>query len=110
MASAIATSVALAGVSFLLNSVLEREKAQREARLARVSDQLRLFFGPLLATLSASKSAYVAMLHHVSPDQTAETLKRVLDDTHDPQHEKVSILYRHWLRTVLQPLNEYVYL
>jgi hypothetical protein len=41
---------------------------ERKARIERVNAQLRNFYGPLLAAVSATKSAYDALITQHSPD------------------------------------------
>ena len=99
-------AVALAVISYALAAVLKRDEQTREARIARVQEQLGRLHGPLLATLSASKAAYDAMLSHVSPDGSRAALRAALKDASNASHAKTAAQYRHWLEHVFQPLNE----
>ena len=99
-------AVALAVISYALAAILKRDEQTREARIARVQEQLGRLHGPLLATLSASKAAYDAMLSHVSPDGSRAALRAALKDASNASHAKTAAQYRHWLEHVFQPLNE----
>ena len=43
---------------------------ERKAQIDRINDQVRLLYGPLLACVHASRSAYAAMVRQHSPDGT----------------------------------------
>ncbi|KAG1673642.1 hypothetical protein FOA52_013306 [Chlamydomonas sp. UWO 241] len=76
---------------------------ERKARIDRVNRQLREFYGPLLACVTATKSAYEAMVKQHSADGTPEAFERALIE--EPGG-KVANAYRGWMAQVLQPLNE----
>uniref|UniRef100_A0A7R9YPK9 Uncharacterized protein n=1 Tax=Chlamydomonas euryale TaxID=1486919 RepID=A0A7R9YPK9_9CHLO len=76
---------------------------ERKARIDRVNRQLREFYGPLLACVTATKSAYDAMVQQHSPDGTLMAFTRALSE--DSQGATASA-YRGWMAQVLQPLNE----
>lgn len=92
---------ALAGYLFTYyNSKLETE---RDARLERVNEQLREFYGPLLACVTATASAYAAMVKQHSPDGTRKGLSQAIQS--NPEGPE-ACAYRLWMTEVLQPLNE----
>lgn len=93
--------VAAAGFGFhFLNAKLSEE---RKARIDRVNGQLKNFYGPLLAAVSATKSAYDALVAQHSPDSTSQGFQKAIEgDRHGPEAEA----YREWIKAVLQPLNE----
>ncbi|CAD7695780.1 unnamed protein product [Ostreobium quekettii] len=76
---------------------------ERKVTIDRVNEQLRDFYGPLLACVTASKSAYDAMVRQHSPDGTVVGFQRAV--TNDPGGKEGHI-YRQWMTDVLQPLNE----
>ena len=76
---------------------------ERKAQIDRTNDQVRLLYGPLLASISASRSAYAAMVRQHSPDGTVDGLVRAIRDWPDGPEGSA---YRHWMKSVLQPLNE----
>lgn len=64
---------------------------------------MREFYGPLLSCVSASKSAYDAMVRQHSPDGTVAGFQRAV--LKDPAGTEGQV-YRRWMIEVLQPLNE----
>lgn len=65
--------------------------------------QVRDLYGPLLATVNASKTAYAAMVRQHSPDGTGDGFVAAVRAF--PSGAEASV-YRTWMRDVLQPLNE----
>eukprot|EP00878_Enallax_costatus_P004346 GHUV01004581.1.p2 GENE.GHUV01004581.1~~GHUV01004581.1.p2 ORF type:complete len:196 (+),score=65.93 GHUV01004581.1:1905-2492(+) len=93
--------IAAAGWTFaFFNSKAQEE---RKARIERVNEQLRDFYGPLLACVTATKSAYDAMVRQHSPDKSMATFQRKCTD--NPAGPEATA-YRMWMEKVLQPLNE----
>lgn len=76
---------------------------ERKARIERVNKQLKQFYGPLLACVTASRSAFAAMLRQHSPDGTKEAFQAALQASPDGPEARA---YRTWMLQVLQPLNE----
>lgn len=76
---------------------------ERKAQIQRVNDQVRLLYGPLLACVHASRAAYAAMVRQHSPDGTLEGFLTAM--RRDPRGHEASA-YRHWMKDVMQPLNE----
>ncbi|KAL4447422.1 hypothetical protein ABPG75_004641 [Micractinium tetrahymenae] len=76
---------------------------ERKAQIERINDQVRLLYGPLLACVHASRSAYAAMVRQHSPDGTAQGFVQELQA--NPEGP-VGEAYRRWMKVVLQPLNE----
>ncbi|KAL6756289.1 hypothetical protein V8C86DRAFT_100948 [Haematococcus lacustris] len=76
---------------------------QRKARLERVNQQLKDLYGPLLACVTATKSAYEAMVRQHSPDGSRQALQSaLLARPYGPEAHA----FRLWMTSVLQPLNE----
>ncbi|PNW79331.1 hypothetical protein CHLRE_09g411300v5 [Chlamydomonas reinhardtii] len=76
---------------------------ERKARIERVNKQLKNFYGPLLATITASRSAFRAMVRQHSPDGTKEAFQAAVFAAPDGPEARA---YRVWMAEVLQPLNE----
>ena len=51
---------------------------ERKAQIERTNDQVRLLYGPLLACVHATRSAYLAMVAQHSPDGTAAAFVRAV--------------------------------
>ena len=67
--------VLAAGAAAYFNS---KRTDERKAQIERTNDQVRLLYGPLLACVHATRSAYLAMVHQHSPDNTAEGFVRAV--------------------------------
>ncbi len=76
---------------------------QRKAQIERVNAQLSDLYGPLLACVTATKSAYTALVRQHSPDGTREGLQAAVAQHPDGPEARA---FRSWMRSVLQPLNE----
>ncbi|GMH39054.1 hypothetical protein BSKO_06952 [Bryopsis sp. KO-2023] len=76
---------------------------ERKNGIERLNEQLKKFYGPLLACVTASKSAFDAMVRQHSPDGTVSGFQKAVAE--DP-HGKEGQVYRQWMLEVLQPLNE----
>eukprot|EP00940_MAST-03C_sp_MAST-3C-sp2_P001135 g1135.t1 len=76
---------------------------RRKGNVDRLNDQLKFFYGPLLACVTCSKSAYDSMCAVHSPDGSKETFIRLKNT--DPKSEQ-AVAYRLWMREVFMPLNE----
>ena len=78
---------------------------ERKAQIERINQQVRDLYGPLLATVNASRTAYKAMVRAHSPDGGGSAAAFVSAVRHDPEGATARV-YRTWMRDVLQPLNE----
>ena len=76
---------------------------ERKARIERCNAQVRDLYGPLLATVNATRAAYTAMVRQASPDGTAGGFVAAARAAPEGREGHV---YRTWMRDVLQPLNE----
>ncbi|WIA09377.1 hypothetical protein OEZ85_008783 [Tetradesmus obliquus] len=93
--------IAAAGWAFAFFNAKTQE--ERKARIERVNQQLRDFYGPLLACVTATKSAYDAMVRQHSPDGTLQRFQELcMAEPSGPQ----AAAYKIWMEKVLQPLNE----
>jgi len=97
------TPLLLAGGGYLFTYYNSKLSKEREAQIDRVNEQVRDLYGPLLSCITASRSAYEAMMRQHSPDGTPESfIKATRQDPEGPEAKA----YRHWMKEVLQPLNE----
>ena len=86
---------------------------ERKAQIERINQQVRDLYGPLLATVNASRTAYKAMVRAHSPlkcgggggETGAAAAAFVAAVRRDPEGAEARV-YRTWMRDVLQPLNE----
>ena len=92
---------ALAGYLFTYYNTKKTD--ERKAQIERINDQVRELYGPLLACISATRSAYAAMVRQHSPDGTIEGFVHAIKE--NPSGPE-GVAYRHWMKSVLQPLNE----
>ncbi|CAK0785547.1 hypothetical protein CVIRNUC_008757 [Coccomyxa viridis] len=76
---------------------------ERKAQIERINEQVRNLYGPLLACVTASKSAFDAMCRQHSPDGSSKTF---IDAIRSDPGSREGHIYRQWMRAVLQPLNE----
>jgi hypothetical protein len=76
---------------------------ERKARIERCNTQVRDLYGPLLATVNATRAAYAAMVRQASPDGTTGGFVAAARARPEGREGHV---YRTWMRDVLQPLNE----
>lgn len=97
------TPLLLAGGGYLFTYYNSKITKEREAQIDRVKDQVRDLYGPLLSCITASKSAYEAMIRQHSPDGTSESFVKAVKQNPDGSEGQA---YRHWMKKVLQPLNE----
>ena len=58
-------------IGYITTAMHTLRAAQHSARVARVSEQLKALYGPLLACVTASKSSHDAMLKQASLEQKA---------------------------------------
>jgi hypothetical protein len=92
---------AVGGYLFTFYNSLKQD--QRNHSIARIHEQVKEFYGPLLACISASKSSYDAMVRQHSPNGTVDSFLHAIR-TNPSGHE--GCMYRDWVKNVLQPLNE----
>lgn len=79
---------------------------ERKAQIERINQQVRDLYGPLLATVNASRTAYRAMVRaHSPPSGDGSAAAFVAAVRRDPDGAEARV-YRTWMRDVLQPLNE----
>ncbi|EFJ43679.1 hypothetical protein VOLCADRAFT_96054 [Volvox carteri f. nagariensis] len=76
---------------------------ERKARIDRVNKQLKHLYGPLLSSVTASRSAFHAMVKQHSPDGNKEAFQAAVQANPDGPEAR---MYRLWMTEVLQPLNE----
>jgi hypothetical protein len=94
-----ATPFWLAGAGFFFSYLNSKWAEERKARIERVNEQLRLFYGPLIAAVSATKSAYDALVAAHSPDGTRAAFVAAVQAAPAGAEARA---YRLWVREVLQ--------
>ena len=77
---------------------------QHLGRVERVNEQLKELYGPLLACVTASKSAYDAMVQQVGGTATDGPSFRAAVRADEASPEGVA--YRAWVEEVLLPLSD----
>jgi hypothetical protein len=90
--AAVLTAVLAAVLSYAYNRRLQR----RQARLDRLNAQLEQLYGPLYATLEASRMAYRKFLDNVRPGSASLFEGK-------PPTKKQLRLFRQWVETVSHP-------
>ena len=70
---------------------------EREAQIDRVNEQVKDLYGPLLSCVTASKSAFDAMIGQHSPDGTKAGFVRAIRENPDSRE---AIAYRYFHSTV----------
>ncbi|KAK9802650.1 hypothetical protein WJX73_000703 [Symbiochloris irregularis] len=80
-----------------------RINEERKAQIERVNEQVKELYGPLLACVTASKSAFDAMVRQHGEQCTTQEFISAAREKPESEEAKT---YRHWMKTVLQPLNE----
>ena len=88
---------------FLFTYFNSKSVEERKARIERVNRQLKEFYGPLLACVSATSSAKRAMIKQMLGSEAIreESLHAII--RRDPSASRT---YQQWMELVLQPLNE----
>ena len=61
------TPLASCAAGWLFTYYNTKKTDERKAQIERINDQVRLLYGPLLACVHASRSAYSAMVRQVGP-------------------------------------------
>lgn len=80
-----------------------RINEERKAQIERVNEQVKELYGPLLACVTASKSAFDAMVRQHGETQTPAEF---ISTAREHPESREGHTYRQWMKTVLQPLNE----
>mmetsp|Transcript_26668 Transcript_26668/g.58056 ORF Transcript_26668/g.58056 Transcript_26668/m.58056 type:complete len:194 (-) Transcript_26668:437-1018(-) len=75
---------------------------QRRAQIERVNEQVKELYGPLFMCITATKSAYDAMVRQHSTDGTLHTFEKSIKSN---PHCSEACAYRSWVREVFMPLN-----
>jgi hypothetical protein len=93
-AAAILTAILAAVLSYAYGHRLQR----RKARLDRLNAQLEQLYGPLYATLEASRIAYRRFLDQMRPGSAS-----LFDPNGSPPTKSQLRLFRQWVETVSHP-------
>jgi hypothetical protein len=89
----ISAALVAGGLSYLQAQSLRR----RQARLDRLNAQLEELYGPIYATLEASRIAYSRLVDKLRPGKTS-----LFDNFPPPSKEELQI-FRLWIETVSHP-------
>lgn len=93
---------ALAAVGYVFTSWHSQEEDRRSGRIARVNEQVKELYGPLLMCITSTKSAYDAMVRQHSHDGSVECFFTAV--RRDPNGHEARV-YRNWVKEVFMPLN-----
>jgi hypothetical protein len=80
--------------------IVNRRNDRLRAQLDFVNDQLRYFYGPLLANAEASERAWTAFIHRYSLKPGTS----FWDAANPPTQEAIGT-WHHWMANVFMPLN-----
>ena len=90
-------------VGYLFTYYNSKVGKEREAQIDRVNEQVKDLYGPLLSCVTASKSAFDAMIRQHSPDGTKAGFVRAIRE--NPESEE-AVAYRYFtLDLVRMPLH-----
>jgi hypothetical protein len=92
------TAILVAVVAASLSYAHARRLQRRQARLARLNAQLEELYGPLYATLEASRIAYRRLLDRLRPGQSS-----LFDPDAPPPNEEELRIFRQWVEVVSHP-------
>ena len=96
----LAVTAVLAFAGYLATYWTNRRLAERAARLERVNLQLRDFYGPLLALVSASTRSWEVFRDHYKPGRGS------FWRSGPPPTAEQAEAWRTWIRQVFMPLDE----
>jgi hypothetical protein len=88
------TAIAAALLAALLSYAHAQRLQRRRARLGRLNAQLAELYGPLYATLEASRIAYERLLDRIRPGRSS-----LFDPDSPPPNEEEPRLFREWVET-----------
>jgi hypothetical protein len=98
------TTIAAALVAALLSYTHAQRLQRRRARLERLNAQLAELYGPLYATLEASRIAYQRLLDRIRPGSSS-----LFDPGSPPPTEEELRIFRQWVETVSHPRATHAY-
>ncbi|KAL1527992.1 hypothetical protein AB1Y20_009363 [Prymnesium parvum] len=102
-------SIGLAIVGYVSTTLQTLRATQHKERVARVSEQLKELYGPLLACVYASKATYAAMVQQceeLSPLRGIRTEVEFRTAVLRDPNGATAVAYRQWVREALMPLSE----
>ena len=102
-------SLGLAVIGYVSTTLQTLRASQHKERVARVSEQLKELYGPLLACVYASKASYAAMVkqcEELSPLRGVRTETQFRAAVIREPNGKAAVAYRQWVREALMPLSE----
>jgi len=92
------TAIVVAVLAASLSYTHARRLQRRQARLGRLNAQLEELYGPLYATLEASRIAYQRFLDGLRPGQSS-----LFDPATPPPSEEELRIFRQWVEVVSHP-------
>jgi hypothetical protein len=95
---AASTAILVAVVAASLSYAHARRLQRRQARLGRLNAQLEQLYGPLYATLEASRIAYRRLLDGLRPGQAS-----LFEPDSPPPSEEELRIFRQWVEVVSHP-------
>lgn len=101
---AAAGAILVAVLAAVLSYNQTRRLNRAQARLARLNAQLEELYGPLYATLEASRIAYEKLLDRLRPGQTS-----LFDEHSAPPTEEELHALRQWIMVVSHPRASQAY-
>lgn len=100
---AIAVSIVLALVGYVVTFYVQRIQSERQAELDRVNLQLRNLYGPLYSTLRANQAIWGAFCEKHWPEHGQPSYFGNGETTNEEQQT-----WRIWMLEVFEPLNQRV--
>lgn len=88
------TEMQAAFAGYLFTYYNSKVGKEREAQIDRVNEQVKDLYGPLLSCVTASKSAFDAMVGQHSPDGTKAGFVRAIREDPDSR-EAIAYRYSH---------------
>ena len=107
-ASSFGISIFFAILGYVSTAVQQIRVQQHNARVQRVSEQLKNLYGPLLACVTASKWSYDAMIKQAARDsgKPSLTIPQFAVEVRSNPQGVAARAYRSWVKSVLLPLSE----
>lgn len=99
----ISTTIFLAILGYLAKYINDLRIMKRKDKLERINRQLKELYGPLLSLTSSSNASWIEF----RKKYRNKTISYF--DQSDPPSEKEKEIWRTWISTVFQPINENIY-
>jgi len=96
-------TIGIAVLGYLAKYINDIVMANRKDKLERINRQLKEFYGPLLSLVSSSDVSWIKFRGTYRKD-----IRSYFDDSNPPSEEEKEI-WRNWMQTVFNPINERIY-